>query len=255
LLLFFVGLVAIIRDPSKRASGYWILLNLSALLIIRALPGTPVHDGVRLFCPVFPFLAMIAGIGGATLWSGSLCPAGISRLGTFRQRTGIFRISLSRISLVGIYLMCLFNLFWYAPQWLSFYNPIVGGLSGAVRVGMEPTYYWDGLDNEVLDWLKKNTKDGEKMMFSIHSRKTLQLYRLEIPFDVSTATTTYEELTSGEYRYYILQLRPSGMFERDVQIRERKKTVFTKTIRNGGWGFWNLGSVPIIEIYDVSFRE
>ena len=34
------------------------------------------------------------------------------------------------------------------PVPLSYFSPIVGGLPGATALGMEPTYYWDGLDSD-----------------------------------------------------------------------------------------------------------
>ena len=51
--------------------------------------------------------------------------------------------------MIGILLICgasAVNLRWYAPQWLSYYSLAIGGLPGATALGMEPTYYWDGLD-------------------------------------------------------------------------------------------------------------
>jgi hypothetical protein len=147
-------------------------------------------------------------------------------------------------------------MFWYAPQWLSFYNLAIGGLQGAAQAGMEPTYYWDGLDDEVLQWLRENTKSNDKIAFSAHSQETLSLYfsmkKFQIPFEIPSVTTTSDELKAQGFHYYILQCRPSGEFERDKQLRELKKPVWVKTIRKNGWGMWNLNTVPIIEIYDVS---
>ena len=40
------------------------------------------------------------------------------------------------------------------PVPLSYFSPIVGGLPGASALGMEPTYYWDALDNEALTRLE-----------------------------------------------------------------------------------------------------
>jgi hypothetical protein len=245
-VLFFIGLAVIIRDKKKRWSGLWIFLNLSALLFLRALPGTPVHDGVRMFVPAFLFLAMIAGIGAAAFWN---------RKKETEKKTGKFRLC-SQLSVLLIYIVCLFNMFWYAPQWLSFYNAAIGGLPGAVRAGMEPTYYWDGFDDEVLHWLKENTKPDNQIAFSAHSSETLRLYfskkDFQIPFEILSATTTIGDSQTESFRYYVLQRRPSGEFERDKQLMKQKKPVFVKTIRQSGWGIWNLSSVPIIEIYEIS---
>jgi hypothetical protein len=257
LILFFAGCITIIRDKNKRWSGFWLFLNMFSLLFLRALPATPVHDGVRMFVPAFPFLAMIAGIGAAVLWNGTFWNK-IFENKIFCNVKGKFKKNClcTKLGVLLIYVASLFNIFWYAPQWLSFYNLAIGGLRGAAQAGMEPTYYWDGFDDEVLQWLRKNTESSDKIAFSVHSPETISLYfsmkKFQINFEIPPVTTTSDDLKSQGFRYYILQRRPSGEFERDKQLIEQKKPVWVKTIRKNGWGAWNLNTVPIIEIYDVS---
>ena len=43
------------------------------------------------------------------------------------------------------------------PVPLSYFSPLVGGLPGATKLGMEPTYYWDALSPEARRWLAENT--------------------------------------------------------------------------------------------------
>ncbi|MDR2116088.1 MAG: hypothetical protein LBP87_06885 [Planctomycetaceae bacterium] len=252
LVLFFAGFITIIRDKNKHWSGFWLFLNMLSLLFLRALPDTPVHDGVRMFIPAFTFLAIIAGIGAATLWNKVFCSK-IFWNGNMKMKKSFL---CTKLLVLLIYVAGLFNLFWYAPQWLSFYNLVIGGLPGAVRAGMEPTYYWDGLDDEVLQWLRDNTNSGDKIAFSVHSPETLHLYfyqkKIQIPFDVPPVTETFDDFKERGFRYYILQRRPSGEFERDKQLMQHKKPVWVKTIRKSGWGIWNLNTVPIIEIYEIS---
>jgi hypothetical protein len=277
LILFFAGLITIIRDKNKHWSGFWLFLNMLSLLFIRALPGTPVHDGIRMFVPAFPFLAIIAGIGAATLWKGIFWNR-ISVNKKYENQTSrngntkIKKIFLNnclnnflnnclknclftRLLVLLIYIASLFNMFWYAPQWLSFYNLVIGGLPGAVRAGMEPTYYWDGLDDEVLHWICRNTNSGDKIAFSVHSPAALNLYfslkKIRIPFEIPPVTETFDDFKTQGFRYYILQRRPSGEFERDKQLMMHEKPVWVKTIRKSGWGAWNLNTVPIIEIYEI----
>ncbi len=51
---------------------FLIFLNYFVLMLVRMIPGIPVHDGVRLFVAAFPFLAILAGIGAARMLNGSL---------------------------------------------------------------------------------------------------------------------------------------------------------------------------------------
>ncbi len=240
LLLFCVGLAAMLHDNFLRWHGLFLLLNCVTLLAVRAMPGTPVHDGVRLFVPAYAFLALIAGLGAAKLWQNAdrlRCP--------------------SRILVVGIYASCLVNMFWYAPQWLSYYNVFIGGLPGAAGAGMEPTYYWDGFDQEVIDWLNTHTEIGEHVAFSDWTESSFLLRKDGRPgephFAFRRSRCPLHDSDAGQnFRYYVLQRRPSAEYESDQWLIEHETPVFTKTIRRGGFGPWNLASVPIIAIYDLT---
>src|SRR5262249_41181597 len=48
----------------------------------------------------------------------------------------------------------------YHPLQLSYYNVLIGGLSGAARAGMEPTYYWEAVTPDVREWLRTHTEPG-----------------------------------------------------------------------------------------------
>jgi hypothetical protein len=48
---------------------------------------------------------------------------------------------------------------------LSYYNALVGGLSGAARLGLEPTYYWEAVTPDVRDWLNAHTKANDSVGF------------------------------------------------------------------------------------------
>lgn len=253
LALFGVGVYSIVRDESRRWAGLLILLNMSTLLVVRAFPGTPVHDGVRLFIAAFPFLGIVAGLGAATLWNAAP--------GRFPLRKAA-----GRIVVLGVYAACFFNMFLYAPQWLSYYNLAIGGLPGAARAGMEPTYYWDGLDAEVIDWINEHTGPDELVAFSSGDFEAFGLYYEEgrlrpgfvgMPGESKRAQTEnfgkpLPRSAAYTTRYYILQRRPSAELDWDKRFIREETPVFVKTIRRGGWGPWNLSTVPIIEIYDVS---
>ena len=55
---------------------------------------------------------------------------------------------------------------------------------------MEPTYYWDSLDAEVLDWLAANTTDTEKVLFGLRlHRKPRPLCEPGARFPLNIAPT------------------------------------------------------------------
>ncbi|RMF94508.1 MAG: hypothetical protein D6741_12555, partial [Planctomycetota bacterium] len=104
-----------------------LVVNWAILVAVRAIPGVPPHDGIRLFLPSFMFAALLAGVGFEAIWS---------RAEQFRHR---------RVVRFGVTVMLaggLVSMIAYEPAWLSHYSLLIGGLPGATICGMEPTYYW-----------------------------------------------------------------------------------------------------------------
>jgi hypothetical protein len=191
------------NPPERTRFSGLVVLSTLVLLVIRAIPGTPPHDGVRLFVPAFPFLALIAGIGMAQLWqwNGETLPG--------KKRSG--KRWIGRLVVVLVIVVCTGNLVYYAPQWLSFYNAFIGGVHGASRKGFEPTYYWDALDAEVIATLNASTAENEKVCFTpAKSSKTFDLVRAW-----DGLQPAFRSEAPGEYRWYVFQCRPSGLTKVD----------------------------------------
>jgi hypothetical protein len=221
LILAGAGLAGVLRRWREDGPGMLLVFNWLVLLIVRALPGTPPHDGVRLFLPSFAFLAALAGVGCAVVSAWSV-----------RHR----RLHAAVAAIVLVYAATAANLFVYAPQWLSYYNVLIGGLPGATAAGMEPTYYWDGLDRSVLDWLHKHTPAEEKIRFAASSPENFALMRRW-----GTLRREFRNDAPGKFRWYVLQRRPSGYRPIDVRLIEHAEPAYRKTL---------LG-VPLVEVYEV----
>ena len=225
------GIVRTVRHFRTDRFGMLVFFNWAILLAARAIPGTPVHDGIRLFLPSFAFLAIFAGMGTDQIiqW------ASLNSL-VFK------RMAHATVGLAAVLMAA--NLAWYAPQWLSHYNLLIGGLPGATAAGMEPTYYWDGLDASTLDWLNTNTTEGEKVRFGASSPYNRELLRR---WDVLRPDTRDD--APGRFQWYVIQNRPSGLGRADRDLLKSAKPVFTKKIRHGGWGPWRL-DVPMVWVFD-----
>ncbi|HUY32579.1 MAG TPA: hypothetical protein VMV69_07330 [Pirellulales bacterium] len=238
LALFGVGLGRALRN--WRARPEWMLLvgHWAVLVVVRATPFAPPHDAERLFLPSFAFLAMLAGLGGEAL------------LG-WTQRGGSMAGWLGRGALAVALAGSMTSTMWYAPQWLSYYNLLVGGLRGANALGMEPTYYWDGLDAEVLAWLDEHTADDEKIAFASSSPENWELMRQWGSLRVACFPAE-----PGRYRWYVIQRRPSTLSDAERRLTARGRPALRKTIRRpgAGWGPWRL-DVPIVEVYDYAEYE
>jgi hypothetical protein len=244
LALMVTGAVSVLRHGRQRPAGTLLLASALALLVVRALPGTPPHDGVRLFLPSFAFLAALAGVGCASVvdWAAG------------RAKKGLPARLLATVGLGLLFAANATSLYRYAPQWLSYYNLAIGGLRGATALGMEPTYYWDGLDDSVLDWLHRQTmregsdplpepEDTKKVYVAAGSTENLELMRRwgELPFE-------FRPEAPGTYRWYVVQHRPSAWQPADRWLIERVAPAHQKTIRQGGIGPWRL-DVPLVEVY------
>lgn len=175
----------------------WLLVaNAATLLVIRALPGAPGHDGERQLLGSFPFLACLAGIG-------------VSCVGIVVARLTPNRIWPAQCVMASVLAVCWIwsaHAIWhYRTAPLSYYTEAIGGLRGAVRLGLEPTYYWDALDDTTLDWLNRNTGRGEKLLFCNYPMTLEYLSQwgiLRVPFRPTDV---------GMIRWYVLQNRP-GLF-------------------------------------------
>jgi hypothetical protein len=97
----------------------------------------------------------------------------------------------------------------------------VGGLRGATDRGMEPAYWWDALDNDVLRWLNQHTRADESIAFSpIFNVAPLGEWGRLVPKAVDPQTEAF--------KWYVVQNRP-GMFTRiDRALMRRETPVFVK---------------------------
>ena len=214
-----------------------LFFNAIILLIIRAMPHVPAHDNERLIISAFAFLAIVAGLGTQTL------SRALGRLSE-RRRRFVFNSLL-----IAIVLGSLSSWIIYAPHWLSYYNLTVGGLPGAYRLGLEPTYWWTDLDDSVLKWINENSKPGEKVQFQSCSR-----YNLNKLIRDKKLRVNYASAAPGRYRWYVMQTRPSVMNERDWRLEKTQTPAYTASIPFSGLGPWKLNSVPLIRVYDLKCK-
>ena len=258
LLLAGIGVTCVARGWRSRPPGMLLAANWLVLLVVRALPFTPPHDAERLILPSFAFLAALAGIGCAALLNALARPpkgfaaswhclpaAGswVSRKERRFPAAGKQWHTAAAAAVGLLYLGSASSLVWYAPQWLSYYNLLVGGLPGATALGLEPTYYWDALDRGTLAWLDRHTPAGEKVLFAAAPDENLALMRAWGMLKVE-----YRDDAPGQYRWYVLQRRPSAWQEADKWLIAHARPEYQKTIRGGGFGPWRL-DVPLVEVY------
>jgi hypothetical protein len=114
-----------------------------------ALPGVPKYDGIRLMLPAYPFLAALAAAGAVAAWHS---------LG----RAGRWRSAAAAILFAAWLLLPVVSLH---PYQLCYYGELVGGPSGAAKLGFETTYWDDTFDAKALSYLNAHVPPDGKVAF------------------------------------------------------------------------------------------
>jgi hypothetical protein len=230
---FVLGIAGLLHCLLKRnLFAVTLILHWLTLMVVRALPGAPPHDGIRLFLPAFGFWCVFAAIGTQSAFNA------ISAIAAPRWRLAM------RAALVIALAAPAVTVARYYPQTLSHYSLLAGGLRGAANIGMEPAYWWDALDNDVLRWLNQRTDPHEGVAFSsIANMGQLHAWGRLRPRDVHPETDSF--------KWYVLQNRP-GMFSRtDRMLMRGEQPVFVKYAgrRRAGAAVPSDLDVPLIAIF------
>jgi hypothetical protein len=234
LALGAVGLWHCLARPT--AFSLTLILHWATLMVIRALPGAPPHDGIRLFLPAFGFWCVFAGIGAQRVFTLAAT-----------LRVTAWRLGL-RFALCAALLASAVNLARYYPQTLSHYSILAGGLRGAVNKGMEPTYWWDALDNDVLQWLNMRAGRDDALAFStIYNLGPLRDWGRLRAKNVNPETTPF--------KWYVLQNRPALFSRTDRYLMAREQPAYVKYAgrRRSGQAVPRDLDVPLISVF--SFEQ
>jgi len=209
--------------------GHWV-----TLMVVRALPGAPWYDGIRLFLPAFGFWCVLAGIGAQRVWE-----ADSRRLGRAGRRQAV------RVALIAALAASALNLARYYPQTLSHYSVLVGGVRGVAQIGMAPTYWWDALDDDVLDWLNSHTESGAAVAFSEISDVNVALLREWGRLQTSVTDPNW----GTRFKWYVLQNRSGLLSGVDRVLIQSEKPAFTKYAGRHPHGVPADLNVPLIFVF------
>jgi 4-amino-4-deoxy-L-arabinose transferase-like glycosyltransferase len=219
LLLAVMGLGATLRNWRNDRVGILVAGHWAFVMLLRAMPRVPGHDGVRLFLPAFGLLALLAGRGGRALID----------VGGRWGKAAIVAVTVEAIVSVAVTM----------PVPLSYFSPLVGGLPGATSLGMEATYYWDAINPEARAWLRENTRPGETIAFHGFPTSFLYLRRVgELPRRLVL-------VDFGAPRWIVIQNRPGNFESHHHRLITHGKPAYRVT---------KLG-VPLIWIFPYSELE
>lgn len=222
LLVGLIGLVATLKRWRTDRVSMLVVCQWLTLILVRALPWAPPHDAERLILPSFAFFAALCGIGiGRALYRNSLL-----------EPDKIIAQGWAKVLMAIALTAATFDSFSYFPHNLSYYNRLVGGLRGATTLGMEPTYYWDALDEEALAWLNQHTAADERVRFAAGPPRNLDLLN------------RWRRLTPGwtdgaPFRWYVVQRRPSAWQPLDDWLIEHETPAYQSSF----------SGVPLLDVY------
>ena len=115
-------------------------------------------------------------------------------------------------------------------------------------MGMEPTYWWDALDNDVLEWLNLRAGPGDALAFStIYNTNSLRDWGRLRAKNVSADT--------APFKWYVLQNRPAMFTRVDRYLMAREKPAYVKYAgrRRRGKAVARDLDVPLISVF--SFEQ
>lgn len=145
-LSLLVATVAGLFAPRSGALRGLVLLNMAVLYGALALPSAPMHDGVRLFLPLFPFYCVLAGTGAVAI--GEWVTRGLqARFPAIAERRDL----IVALSVVALLAPAALRTAQVHPYQLSYFNALIGGVEGAERRGLEVTNLKEVLNRAVLE--------------------------------------------------------------------------------------------------------
>ncbi|MGI9039092.1 MAG: glycosyltransferase family 39 protein [Gemmatimonadota bacterium] len=134
LALALLALGSLRRRGETRTLVALCLLQMLFWWGLLALPSSPNHDGVRLWLPMFPFVAVLAGIGFGALGAA-----------VRRRFRGVAATAAIAVVASLFFFPTVLGMLHARPYYLSWYGELVGGARGASRAGMEATYWFDAV--------------------------------------------------------------------------------------------------------------
>jgi hypothetical protein len=209
LILGLLGIAASLVRSRSKPEGPLFVLSWAVLMVVRALPQAPGHDGIRLFLPSLLSLAVLMGVGASWL-AGVMRPR---RLSGVAEAIVVAALSEGLLGIVQLY-----------PYTLSYYSVVLGGLPGAQRRGFELTYYWDTMGPELLRWVREQSRLGPiELGFPtpLYNIRYLR-ERGEVPRNVRTS----DEGTILRHPNYVLQRREGVFFPYDRWIDREGRPIF-----------------------------
>lgn len=144
-------LLARVRIKRLDAIDQLLLLSIAIPLIVFAVPGTPVYDGNRLFMIVMPGIMILAARAFASFGDSSAASINSPPVAVPHA---VARWKAAVLVLLAIQPFCSPI---FSPYAISQYGPLTGGANGAALIGLESSYWSDGLNGQFWKQVPENS--------------------------------------------------------------------------------------------------
>lgn len=222
--LLLLGLAAALvgwRRASGRPEDGLFAGTVLLFLFVTALPGAPGGDGNRYLLPAVPFAALLALRGLAPL---------LDRLrGWGRPAATILLALLALLPLGGSF-----------PYPMSYYNFLVGGEAGALRLGLETTYWWDVVNADAVREINAVLPANAVLLFIPADPWVADRHRLLGHFRPDLTLTTDPDTPAS---HLLILSRPRHDFPRLFQYARAAPSLLTPL-----W-FAHRDGVPLAVLY------
>ena len=223
--------LAIAGACTRSARGTLLLGTVLFVLAFFSRPGGHLYDGARLFLVVFPLWAVLAGAGAQRVGDALRRACLASQKPGFLKKPG-FLTAATLTLLLGAESYALVTLH---PCQLSYYNLTVGGLRGAARIGMEPTYWQDSLTREFQQEVTRRVPRGATIDLAprLHPVQEVDLL-LQSPILAAheVRLRAYDDKQPHEIRYVIVFRRRADPWS-SLEPAPANSTLLAEVRRHG----------------------
>lgn len=195
ILLFGVGIFQAKKGKNDGGTVWFLIINTLISIFPFAIGKSLLYDNERLFMPVFPFIAALAGVGFGWI---------TNKINNLFDKSKITILKSLSMVVLGILLILPqgSSLVKYYPHLLSYYSEGVGGLKGATKIGLETTY-WCETYRETINYINTHGNDHDIIWAECD---TINTYK---QFGILRSNVFCVNDFSEDANWYLLQYRQS----------------------------------------------
>ncbi len=189
------------------------------------LPQAPKYGGVRLFLAVFPYIAILAGVGywWVSRWILEKMPKSASEV------VPHFASKMRVLVALPILLAVLLATGNSHPYGMSYYNSLIGGPGGAYAAGMEPSY-WGDTYLAAVKWLNEKAQPDATVWINVVGfATTVEMYK---PFGMmrEDLNVSAGDAALSAADYIVVQNKQNEMTAQMKQLAAKCTPIFTEML-------------------------